>query len=254
MCSVCTRAANRRGCVSDVHQYQKRKSYRTSLPPLVFYGTLTGTGGCTHRSSRDLTEPAGCGVRRRGRRGRGAHRTIAGSRRAIRARRPSPRPTLFAAQWNPRRTPTATPAAPAAPSTTQARPLGLGSPWVLPITTRPENACTHVALPMICFSRLLFASAFRVNRALDTTHVGSDLRHASLHRRQLQRDRIDAQMLAKQLIDLHRQGRVRWRRAHHTARLPDCIWDAERRVQLQERADLVDPLHECYLRRRRQRG
>jgi len=30
-----------------------------------------------HRSSRDLTEPAGCGVRRRGRRGRGAHRAIA---------------------------------------------------------------------------------------------------------------------------------------------------------------------------------
>ena len=29
-----------------------------SLPPIVIYGTLTGTGGCTHRSSRqELTRP-----------------------------------------------------------------------------------------------------------------------------------------------------------------------------------------------------
>lgn len=116
----------------------------------------------------------------------------------------------------------------------------------LPVKLRK---CSRKCLQLIHLLFTSHPSAVPVNRVLL-----SDSRHASLHRRQLQRDRIDAQMLAKQLIDLRRQGRVRWRRAHHAARLPDCIWDAERRVQLQERADLVDPLHESHLRRRRGRG
>ena len=81
--------------------------------------------------------------------------------------------------------PTARPATPRSSQHHPGTPSGAGLTMGLAhITTRPENACTHVALPMklhkgsrkclqlihllfasafcVCFSRLLFASAFRV--------------------------------------------------------------------------------------------